>query len=253
VQGSTVTTLGCASAYVATNADLSKAAYWVRTTCAWDAHRGTLYVADTATGVRTTYAVTGRDLGSVYPVGMVGDGVVATVGRDRYRRVVVFDGSGPPRTIPHLIDAEGVDSVHGVIAGTSDAHRHVMVDAATGAVRWSQPPSGWELFTISPDGRYVFAARQAGAASEYALLDVLTGRLVARIHPAGPQDFSAYAEMRSFTWDHDSLVSNVVVDRRNALLLSSPNGRTTLATDPAPYNRVDNVDPPAPYYGLSAP
>lgn len=253
VQGSTVTSLGCASPYVATNADLSKAAYWVSTTCAWDPHRGTLYVADTATGQRTRYAVTGQDLGGVDPVGMIGDGVVANVGRDLHRRVVVFDGSGRPRTIPHLVDAEGVDSVHGVIAGTSDTHRHVMVDAATGVVRWSQPPNGWGLFTISPDGRYVFAGRQAGAASEYALLDVLTGDVVAQIHPAGPHDFDAYAEMRSMTWDHDSFLSNVIVNRRNALLLSSPSGLTTLATGPGPYDREQNVDPPPPYYGLSAP
>jgi hypothetical protein len=143
--------------------------------------------------------------------------------------------------------------VHGLVAGTSDTHRQVMVDAATGTVRWSGPSNGWALSTISPDGRYVVGFRQRGPILEYALLDALTGHLVARIHPSGPDSFNAYASMPTMTWDHDSLVSNVIVGRQNALLLSSASGRTTLATDPAPYDVPADVDPPPPYYGLSAP
>jgi hypothetical protein len=90
--------------------------------------------------------------------------------------------------------------------------------------------------------------------SRYALLDATTGHLVARIQPEGRADFATLGpEVRTMAWDHDALLSDLVLGNQNALLRSDATGRTTVVTDPVPYRypRKTGVANPRSFYGLS--
>jgi hypothetical protein len=251
-----VSELGCGSYSYGVDAARSTAAYWLGSRCDnLDQHRGTLDVADTATGRIRWHLTTGRNLGSVEPVAIVGGRVIAESDRRTSSSVVSIGADGSVRTVPGLRYAFGFDPVHEWVIGIAPSGRHVMLDPLTGEVKWSTPEQGWILNSVSPDGRYVLGIITR-ATTRYALLDATDGHLVARISPAGPADFDSVAnEMRATAWDHDALLSDVVMGNQNALLRSDASGKTTVATEPVTYRypRQADVPPPPSYYGLAAP
>jgi hypothetical protein len=255
VEGDQVTDLGCGSYSFARNQDRTQVAYWISSRCTTYPTSGTLYVADTATGTSTRYATTGRSLGSVEPVAIIGGRVIAETGtRVKASSVVSIGPDGSVRRVPGLDYVFGFDPVHGWVVGEAPSGRHVMLDPVTGDVKWSTPGDGWTLNSVSPDGKYVLGIRsQPGSpTTRYALLDATTGHLVARIEPAGPPNFQiTMSQIMSMAWDHDALLSNVIVADQDALLRSDASGHTTVATNPVHYHWPGGVEAPPSYYGLS--
>jgi hypothetical protein len=255
VQGAHVTDLGCGSSSFAQSADRTEAAYWLASSCDGSGG-GRLYagpiasMGESGTGFVPT---SGRD-GIVHPIGFLGADVVADTQRDPR----VYSSTGTSRRVPGLTDVQGVDESHGLLAGSNrfSPQAHRMVEAATGAVRWV---SGWNLGTVSPDGRFVLGFSTERGVDVYALLDATTGRPVTRIHPEGPEAFqtSGFAgpQLLGFAWDGDTLLSNVTYAGQNAIVRSDAEGRTTLATRPVDYPglRHSGTSLAVPYYALPAP
>lgn len=237
VEGSTVTSLGCASNYVGVDRGRTHIAYWVAATqpssrCRGYGADGALYVANVATGQVTTYLTSTRLLGELDPVGIVAGRVIAEADRGDTHRVVSVGADGSVRAVSGLTSAFSFDPVHQLVAGEGP-DGNVMVDPVTGKVAWSS--STWTLNSVSPDGRYVLGIRNVGPTSGYALLDSSDGHVVAHVQPAGPDNFQSMdTGVVGFAWDHDALLSDVYVGNQNAILRSDASGRTTVATRVVP-------------------
>jgi hypothetical protein len=168
------------------------------------------------------------------PVGRVSDGVVAygtsgvtTTGDAAYTIGPV--GTGGP--IPHLRVPRGATPAGDLVSGLApDRTDSLVVDAATGDVRWRLP--GWSLGRFSPSGRYVVGIRSMappplGSTGDWiGVWEAATGHEVLRRALPGLTLDSLAA------WEGDDSVLVVAEDRsgRQAIIRVGRDGTVTRAT-----------------------
>ena len=143
------------------------------------------------------------------PVGVLSGGsvVVNAVRPDGTADGVWVIGSGVARRIPGLDTAQGVSESGGVVSGTRSDGTSVVVDAASGGIRWIAP-GGWTLGRFSLDGAHVVAGRSVGATTRYRILDAASGRPVTDVPEVAGTDVS------ETVWAEDGSLMLVVDDHQ---------------------------------------
>jgi hypothetical protein len=218
--------LGCGAMQFAFSADGTQSAYWAMRGC--DPTRGgTLYL-----GVLNTMGESGP-AGVPTPPGQI-DEPVGVLGGDR---VVVnafkpdgtpdgvwVMGSGAPRRIPGLDRAQGVSESTGVVSGIQPDGSSVLVDAASGGIRWSAP-DGWMLGKLSLDGAHVVASHSVGGTTRYAIVDASRG------HPVTDVPEVSGTEVLDTAWAEDGSLMLVLDDHQSsAIVRCTVHGDLGLAT-----------------------
>jgi hypothetical protein len=229
----------CASGYPVISADNHLTAWATRPTCG--ARNTTIHEAPTngSSNAEETQWVPGR----VDVVGLLhGAAIISAAPLSHPGAWVlqlspcrVHGGCGPrtaPRAIPGLASAGGVDQTDALVTGQS-ANSHgrsgVLVDAATGAPRWTRP--GWHLGRFSPDGTYVAGWRfeDHGEVTRLGILDRRTGRPVRTVDNLVDEAFADPLAATAWENNHNLLVIAQGTDGRAMVRIpiSGPLNRAT--------------------------
>ena len=165
----------------------------------------------------------------IWLVGLLGDQVVFN--GTRAGGAWITDLVSPPRPIPGLALARGVDPASGSVAGTATNGVGVVVDAQTGLARWRSDV--WRPEAFSPDGRHVVAfSTTRDEVVQHAILDAERGRPVALIPSSG-------AGILDLRWEGAGHVLLLATAQgQSSILRVDLDGRLTEAAPPLPADEV---------------
>jgi hypothetical protein len=220
--------LGCGANTLALSTDRVESAYWVKDSCTGTS-AGKLY-----TGTNNTmgesgpgFVVTPQGVQD-FPVGILPQGVVVNESHPAGPTTpVIVAPDGTTKPLAAMALALGSDENAQVVSGVLDSETHTggVVDARTGAVKWTAP-DGWAIGQFSTDGRYALGVHFAtGQQNRFAVFDAVTGDRVT------PLNVPANVLLHGVVWDeNDTVLAVATTPDQQGILRFDLQGRPSRAT-----------------------